>query len=108
METKDIITRNIVGTGLKMNIHIEPIGDLHLSDYDFRCIFHTSSRQYGVTINKSEMQRVDADNYIAAVDTSELVAGTLKVRIYAEIPDDSFVTGIRYEIADFITDEILY
>lgn len=99
METKDIITRNIVGTGLKMNIHIEPIGDLHLSDYDFRCIFYTSSRQYGVTINKSEMQRVD---------TSELVAGTLKVRIYAEIPDDSFVTGIRYEIADFITDEILY
>ena len=38
-------SRIFLGTELKLNIHIEPIGDLTMKDYDFNVDVFCSSRQ---------------------------------------------------------------
>lgn len=30
---------SVLGTQLKINVNVEPIGDIHLSNCEFKCIF---------------------------------------------------------------------
>ncbi len=86
-----------VGTELKINVHVEPIDGFHMSDYDFTCRFYIYANRY-VELGKSEMIRVDDDNYIACIDSGKLSAGLIMLRITAQIPDSDFPDGIRTEI----------
>lgn len=91
-----------LGTEFKINVHVEPIDGLHMSDYDFTCRFYIYTNR-NVEISKSEMIRVDDDNYIACIDSSKLGVGTIMMRITAQIPDADFPDGLRTEIETIST-----
>lgn len=84
-----------LGTEFKINVHVEPIDGLHMSDYDFTCRFYIYSY---VELTKNEMIKVDDDNYIACIDSSKLGVGPIMMCITAKIPDADFPDGFRTEI----------
>lgn len=87
-----------IGTELKLNINIEPIGDVTMEDYDWQVDVYCSTKRI-VTIPKTDAIKVDSSNYIIRVNTEELGAGELKCKVTAHIPDADFEDGIRNEIA---------
>lgn len=88
----------ILGTEIKLNIHIEPIDGLSMAEYDFKVdVFTTPSRR--ITITKEEAKRVDADNYLILLNTSAIGLGNLKCEVTAYIPDGDFDDALRTEIA---------
>lgn len=91
-----------LGTKFKINIHVEPIDGLHMSDYDFTCRFYIYTNCY-VEMDKNKMIRVDDDNYIACIDSSKLGVGTIMMRIIAQIPDADFPDALRTEIETIST-----
>ena len=90
-------TECVIGTQLKLNIHIDPLGLLHMSDYDFECKFFVFQKR-AITIAKSEMVQIDQDNYIAIIDTAALGIGNLHMTLTAQIPDADFEGVSRKEI----------
>lgn len=100
---------SVLGTELKINLHVEPINGLHMSDYDFECRFYVYTNKY-VVVSKTDMKEVDSDNYIALI-TSELAnkigRGAIKMRITAHIPDSDFPDGMRTEIAEVCTGVVI-
>lgn len=85
------------GTELKINVHVEPIGNVHLSDCEFTCTFFIYSNKSQV-IKKNDMIKVDEDNYIARVDTTGLGQGTIHMKIEVDVPDNDFADGYRKEV----------
>lgn len=99
----------VLGTELKINVHVEPIDELHMSDYDFECAFYIYKNKK-VVIKKSEMNRVDNDNYIAMIDSEKaniLGRGRLNMEITAYIPDGDFADNTRTEKADVCTELVI-
>ena len=88
----------ISGTEIKMNVHIDPLGNLHMSDYNFECKFYIFAKK-AIIINKADMVKIDDDNYIALVDTTDLGIGKLHLTLTAQIPDADFGNVFRREIA---------
>jgi hypothetical protein len=89
---------SISGSQVKLNIHIDPLGDLHMEDYDFECKFYIFPKRF-IIISKSEMAKIDSDNYVALVDTTDLGVGQLHMQLTAYLPDYDFPTTTRKEIA---------
>ncbi len=85
-----------LGTIYKLNIHIEGLEPKTMDDVDFSCRFW--SFKDCVEISKAEMLRVDADNYVAVIDSKLLGRGTIKVQTTVQIPDSDCPGGIRTEI----------
>lgn len=99
----------VLGTELKINVHVEPIDELHMSDYDFECAFYINKNKR-VVFKKSEMKRVDDDNYLAFINSENAVIlgrGKLNMEITAYIPDGDFNDGLRTEISAVCTDVII-
>ena len=88
----------ISGTEIKMNVHIEPLGQLHMSDYNFECKFYIFPKK-NVIIHKKDMIKLDNDNYLALVNTEGLGTGKLHLTLTAQIPDADFGNILRKEIA---------
>jgi hypothetical protein len=94
-----------LGTELKLRVGIEPMGDLHMSQYDFDIEVYcneksvvTASKKKGVLTNLVAIDG-DEDNYIALIDTSVIGVGKLKCRVVAYIPDTDFTDdGVRSEV----------
>lgn len=93
---------SVIGSELKINVNVKPIGNIHLSQCDFDCMFFITPSK-AVTLNKSELLRVDDDNYIARIDSNELGIGTIKMNINIRIPDSDFPDGYRTEIETVCT-----
>lgn len=96
----------VLGTEIKINIHIEPIDKLHMSGYDFECAFYAHSNKK-VIIPKSKMKKVDDDNYLAIIETADVLRigrGRINVEITAYIPDGDFPDGLRTEKLVLCTD----
>lgn len=91
-------TQVFLGTELKLNINIEPIGNVTMDDYDFEVEIYCSSKKV-VDITKKEAIRVDSNNYIILIDTNVVGAGDLKCKVIAHIPDGDFEDGLRTEIS---------
>lgn len=87
----------VLGTQLKLNIHIDPLGSIHMSDYDFECEFFVTKKK-SVTLTKSEMLQIDDDNFLAMLDTQQLGLGNIHITVTAYIPDTDFVGQTRKEI----------
>lgn len=91
---------NIVflGTEIKLNIHIDPIGDLTMADYDFTVEAYCSAKK-SLIINKSNAIPVNpaedgkTNDYVILIDTSEVGTGNLKCKITAYIEDADFGVG---------------
>lgn len=93
---------SVLGSQFKVNIYVEPIHsssneNIHLDACDFNCIFFTTPNKY-ITINKSNMIKVDSDNYVAIIDSNELGVGTIKMTMEIDIPDSDFENRKRKEI----------
>ena len=91
-----------LGTELKLNINIEPIGEITMDDYDFEVDIYCSLKRVQ-TITKREAIRVDSDNYILCVDSSLLGHGELKAKVTAFIPDTDFEDNYRTEVVYITT-----
>lgn len=89
---------SISGTEIKINVHIDPLGSLRMADYDFECKFYVFPKK-SVIISKDNMVKVDEDNYLAIVDTTDLGIGKLHMTLTAHIPDEDFNNEIRREVA---------
>ena len=92
-----------LGTELKLNINIEPMGELTMDDYDFMVEIYTSLKRIQ-EIHKSDTIRIDENNYVACVDSEALGHGLVKVRVTAYIPDNDFEDGVRTEVVYLNTD----
>jgi hypothetical protein len=90
-------TNVFLGTELKLNINIEPIGTVTMEDYDFEVEVYCSAKKV-IVIPKSEAIKVDGNNYIVLVDTNVIGAGELKCKITAYIPDGDFADRKRTEV----------
>ena len=88
---------SISGTEIKINVHIDPLGSLHMADYDFECKFYVFPKK-SVIISKADMVQVDEDNYLAMVDTTGLGIGPLHLTLTAQIPDKDFDNTLRREV----------
>lgn len=90
---------------LKLNIHIEPLDGLHMSDYDFICTFYVYKNK-SITIQKKQMKMVDSDNYIVPL-TGDMIRqigkGHLRLMVKALIPDSDFDGDFRTEIVELCT-----
>lgn len=93
---------SVVGTQLKININVEPIGETHLSDCDFNCTFFISKSK-PVRQKKTDLIKVDNDNYIALVDSSLLGTGTIMLTMEINVPDTDFPNGYRKEVSTVCT-----
>lgn len=90
-----------LGTEFKINVHAEPIDGMHMSEYDFECTFYVYTNKR-VVIRKSEMKKLDDDNYLAMIDTvkgMQLGRGKLNMEFTGYIPDGDFDNGLRTEKA---------
>ena len=101
------IHKSIVGTEFKILVEIEPIDDAHMEDMEFTCLFYTNFDN-PLTVKKTDMIKVNADGYIALVDTEGMKPGTLRNRITVDIPDKDFDDQYRREIADVETGVKIY
>lgn len=98
--------KSVLGTELKLNVHLEPIDGMHMSNYDFECSFYTY-RVKRVIIPKEKMKKVDDDNYIAVIDSESALRigrGQIEAEITAHIPDTDFPDGVRTEKLVLCTD----
>lgn len=95
------------GTQKKINIHIESINDLTMDDYDFTIKVYTRLPEC-LIVTKDEMMRIDAENYVALIDTSSLHSGELKLEITTTIPDTDFPDGYRKEVSKIITNQMIW
>ena len=86
----------IRGSEFKVNINMDAIDDYHMEDVDFFCTFKAGGK--GVNVQKSGMVKVDADNYLAPLDSTDLGKGALTIRYETDIPDEAFADGLRHEI----------
>lgn len=86
-----------LGTELKINVHAEPIDGMHMSEYDFECVFFVYKNR-PLVVRKDEMTKVDEDNYIAKVDSAKVGVGNLLMKFVAEIPDSDMNDGLRKEV----------
>ena len=95
---------------LKINVHAEPMSGLHLSDYDFECLFYVHPNRV-VSIPKADMTQVDEDNYTVLITTEmgrKLGIGYVKMQVVAYIPDGDFPDGLRTEVSDEVcTDAVI-
>jgi hypothetical protein len=91
-----------IGSEIKLNISLEPIGNYTMDNYDFECEFYCYSNRR-VLLTKDGMIRQDESNYIALLDSKSLGTGTLKCKITAYIPDVDCEDGLRTEVLSIDT-----
>lgn len=78
-----------LGTQLKLNVNIEPIGKLSMSQYNWTIeAFCTPSN--AVVINKNNAKQVDGNNYLIMIDTDIVGIGVLKCKVTALPYDNDF------------------
>ena len=73
-----------------------------MDDYDFSCRFYVYSNRV-IRLEKKDMIRIDADNYVACVDSQKLGNGRLYCEVTANIPDCDFPDGLRQEVEKVYT-----
>lgn len=95
------------GTELKMNVHIDPMDGVSMEMYDFECMFYIYPNR-ACKVSKADMIRLDADNYVAMVDTTRMGSGKIMLRITAYVPDADFPDGLRTEVVTIDTGVTIY
>lgn len=95
------IGNNIIflGTELKLNINIVPMGVVSMDDYDFNLDVYSQTSNKHIIIEKSNTKKVDKDNYVVIVDTEEIGVGRVMCKVTAYLPDGDFKDRNRKEVA---------
>jgi hypothetical protein len=87
----------VEGTIKKLVVTIEPIGNITLSQCDFRAIFST----YGhtpIVIDKRDAVKQSDDSYMFVVDTAKVGHGELDCQLVVWIPDADVPGMLRPEV----------
>lgn len=95
-------TEVFLGTELKLNVNIEPLGAVTMDDFDFEVEAYCNPSKSLVILKKDSI-RVDENNYIVRVDTNKVGLGYLKCKVTANIPDTDFSDGRRTEVDSVCT-----
>lgn len=98
-----------LGTELKFNLHLDPINNKHMSEYDFDVDLYVYTNRR-VTFPKSRLLKVDDDNYTVIVNSSDALKigrGKIKADVKAYIPDTDFTDGKRTEVLTLCTKTII-
>ena len=90
-------TEVFLGTELKLNVYIEPIGTVTMDSYDFEVEVYCSPKRT-IIVPKKEAIRIDENNYVILVDTNIVGAGDLKCKVTAQVPDADFSDMTRTEV----------
>ena len=85
-----------LGTIYKIAISISSLAPETMDSVDFSCRFWTFRES--VTLEKADMIRLDADNYVAVIDSKLLGRGTIKVQTTVQVPDGDCAGGFRTEV----------
>lgn len=93
-----------LGTQFTIKVGMEPMDGFHMADLPFKARFYVYTNRY-VEIDKSEMIKVDADNYLALVDSSKVGAGQIVYRLYVDVPDANWEKEYRHNVSDEIVCE---
>ena len=90
---------NVIGLGseIKLNLNIQPIGGYTMDDYDFTVEVYCKAKN-SVLLPKDKTVRLNANNYLLPLDTQELGHGVIKIKLTAFLPDKDFVDNIRTEV----------
>jgi hypothetical protein len=94
----NISNKTFIGSEIKLNINIEPIDSITMEEYDFNVEIYCDAKR-SVVIPKSKAIRIDENNYIVRVNTTQIGAGYIKCKITAYIPDEDFDDGLRTEVS---------
>lgn len=92
----------------KLNIHVEPLDGLHMSDYNFACQIYCLPKKF-VEVKKGDIEfiKVDEDNYLLLL-TDRIIRtigkGRIMIKFIAEIPDSDFPDKHRTEVVELETD----
>lgn len=90
----------VKGTVLKVNVTAELGNNLHLSDVDFEVKMYANK---SVDFKKSDLIKVDKDNYIVVVNSNDIGTGEYFVKLTVYIPDADVSNGIRTEVVKIPT-----
>lgn len=86
-----------LGSQFVLKVHMDPLVDgTKLSEIDFTCEFSATNKQI---LKKTDLYKVDDDNYLAPLDSAVLGEGNLVLRLTAEIPCEYFAYNIRKDIS---------
>lgn len=98
------MSKVIIGTELKLNVNIAPIGDLTMEDYNFEIkLICGSLKKTSKTFKKSELIKQNSSNYLVAFNTSDLGVGKVTCAVIAYLPDSDFEGNERTEIVEIDT-----
>lgn len=93
------------GSQVKVLVTAELDEGWHLSDVDFSVsIYNEDDPEKAHLFTKSNCIKVNDDNYVVLVDTTELGIGTYAGRLMVFIPDTDYPGGTRTEITHLDTD----
>ena len=95
-----------IGTYLKINIHIDDLDGIKMSDMDFSCDFYVHAGRVQ-SIPKADMVKVDDSNYLALVDSLKLGKGIIRCKVIASVPDRDFLVGMRKEVCTVNTNIVI-
>jgi hypothetical protein len=95
------------GTVLKMAVNFSYPSDpsVTLENIEWYTEWYTTGRKVKIT---KEEHILEDGVYYAVVDTAKTGEGTLKMRLWAEIPDPDVEGGFRVEYGEYTTKETIY
>lgn len=85
------------GTIKKLVVTIKPIGNITLSQCDFRAIFGTYGH-HPLVIDKRDAVKQSDDSYMFVVDTAKVGLGGLECQLVVWIPDADVPGMLRPEV----------
>lgn len=89
---------SVKGTIFKLNVNMDPIDNNHMEDVDWEAKVFTENGSKFQIIRKADARKVDADNYIIAVDSGIVGPGKYYLTLTANIADADVEGGVRPEI----------
>lgn len=97
-----------LGTEVKLNLTIDPIGENHMSEYDWEVTAWTNSRKHqNITSKDAYFYPGKPDSAIIEIDTAKLGIGQIKLKVTAKIPDVQSSGGCRTEVVILNTNIII-
>ena len=86
--------KTVAGTGIKFNLSLNLPSGLTMDDVGFSCAFfiYTNRRK---EYTKSDFTRVDANNYIVVLDTSDMGEGQIMCQIEVQLSERKEILTIN-------------
>lgn len=88
-----------LGTQFVINVDMTPMDGVHMADVEFKARFYVSQNKF-LEVDKSDMIKVDEDNYLALVDSAKVGRGQIKYRLFVQVPDEYWEGGYRLVISN--------